>query len=275
MKSVRLGAIGLIVVVLFVYHLSAQPAFGDAVLVADNRSVSTSGSWRFNPFVGTPSSGSWNLSALPLSEFVTFNSKVIAPPNPSGFIDVFGEQISSITSTRFEAVGTAHIRAAASVENCSSAGCSMGGQAGSVFEVTFTLVESHDFQLTSLGFVGQMYLDQVGVGRILTVPHSSTSLLTTGALLPGSYVLHADDIGSFGLLNGESYNNCGTCPPLTPDNPNYYHLSFQMQTVPEPPAIVLLSMSLLSLAGFTRTLKRRVDSNVMQVSNEQKPIDEV
>src|SRR5262245_58455740 len=198
MKRVRLGAIGLIVVVLFVYHLSAQPAFGDAVIFADNRSTSTSGSWGMAPFGATPSSGSWNLSASPTSAFASFSSKLIATPNAVGgpftptLLDVFAEQVSTITPSLFQAVGTAHIRAAMNQDNCSSAVCSMGGNAASVFEVGFTLVESHDFQLTSLGFVGQMYLDQVGVGRVLTVPHSFTSLLTTGTLLPGSYVLHAD-----------------------------------------------------------------------------------
>ena len=262
MKGIQLRTIGAIVCVFYVCHLSSSPALGNTVLLTDNRYVSTNGSWRISPFSGTPSSGSWNLSSSPLSEFANFNSKVVATPNPIGGpltperLDVFAEQISSITSTDFEAVGTAHINVNMNVDHCSSTNCSMQGNAASFFEVGFTLLESHDFQLTSAGLVGHMYLAEVGVGTILTVPHSDNYIQTTGILHPGSYVLHADDTGSFGVLNGEVYSNVLFPFPGERPDPNYYHLSFQIQPAPEPPVIILLGVSLLSLAGLIRSAKQ-------------------
>jgi len=261
-KRLLFGRVGTVIVILFAFH-SARPAWGDAILISDNRSVATNGSWHITPFSGIPSSGSWNLTGAPSTPFADFNSTVIATPNGVGGplrpsqLDVFAAQVSTITSTLFEASGTAHIKAAMAIENCSSGGCSMSGSAASVFEVTFSVAENHTFELSTLGLVGQIYLERVGFGKILTIPHSFNTVVNTGLLQPGTYKLHADHTDSFGVLNLESYTNCCFLfPPGTPD-PNYYNLSFRMQSaaVPEPSSIILLSVC-LSFAGISIVRRR-------------------
>jgi hypothetical protein len=270
MQKTPFRMIGVIAGVLFACHLSAGTVRADAILTSDNRYVNTNGSWNYNPFGGSPSSGTWNLNGSPSSPFASFNSKVTAP----GF-DVFAEQISTVTSNYFEALGTAHIKATLNVANCSSAGCSVSGSAVSIFEVGFTLLEAHSFELSTLGQVGQIYLEQVGVGKIVTAPHSYTSVLTTGILGPGSYILRAEHIGAFALVNGESFNNCCLLyPPETPD-PNYYHVSMRLQSsqaVPEPSVIVAFGLSLICLAGIVKRRNSRMAIPAVTLEREQRPV---
>jgi len=252
MKSSKLVIHVLAVVILA--QITSARAFGNAILISDNRSVTTSGSWQMRPVSGTPSSGSWNLSGAPSPLFADFNSKVIAAPNAVGgfltptVLDVFAEQISSITSSRFDALGTTHVRVSMNDPCCGSGSATMSGSAASVFEVGFTLAEAHSFQLTTLTLNGQIYLEKVGTGKIVTPPQGFGSVLTTGFLQPGSYILHADYTKSFALLNGEGLNNCCS---------ESYQLSFQLAAVPEPAVVMPLGVSLLCLAISRKRKLRR------------------
>jgi hypothetical protein len=220
----RLGTIGAVVLVAFIHLLSALPALGDAILASDNRSVKTSGSWHI-----FTTSGSWNVSDSPTPAFNTFNSIATAPPSSGDMLrDVFASQISTVTPTLFQATGTVHINVGMNVTNCSSGGCTMSGSAASIFEVAFTLSDPQTYQLSTSGSLTQLYLEQVGIGKIPGFP-------STGTLNPGSYIFHADAQGSFGELNAETYR--------TDLN---YSLSFQMQpaATPEPSSLISLGIGL-------------------------------
>src|SRR5689334_4742875 len=76
-------------VLVFACLFSVSPVFGNALLVSDNRSVSTTGSWQYHPFCcGSPGNGTWDVSHLPTPTFSSFNSTATA----TGFatlLDVF------------------------------------------------------------------------------------------------------------------------------------------------------------------------------------------
>ena len=117
MKTSRFGTITGIAVV-FIFHLAARP-----------------------------SSGSWNSAASPTTAFASFNSTVEASgSNAVGFfrpnqLDVFAQQVSSISPNDFEAMGTAHIIVEMSSNCCSSGSTGIVADAASAFDVGFTLLE--------------------------------------------------------------------------------------------------------------------------------------
>ena len=97
-----------------------------------------------------------------------------------------------------------------------------------MFEVAFMLPDSETYHLTTSGSFSQIFLQRVGSGNIPGFPQSST-----GTLTPGSYLLHADLQGSFGLLNQEMVKNFLDSS-----------LSFQLQAVPEPSSLIFLGVGL-------------------------------
>jgi hypothetical protein len=269
MKKVRTLPV-IAVAFMFLYVLGASPVFGDAVLTTDGRYVSANGAGHYCDFACQRNNGqppftslnpTWNILNVPIPPFADFNSTAAAPDSCSscGLHNTSSaQQTSSVSPTDFEVTSAVSINAFAGCNDASSAGCTLSGTVASVFDVGFTLSDFETYQFTGRNHdSGAMYLAKVGAGHIIDVPVWQSSLPplpppTTGILGPGSYVLHAEQMRSFGLLNGEGlmFNNF-TGFPTNPTSA--YQFSLQLQSAPpavtEPSSLVVLVIGLAAIIG--------------------------
>jgi hypothetical protein len=122
-----------------------------------------------------------------------------------------------------------------------------------VFEVGFTLSDAEPYQFTvgfHFGLPGTIYLSGTGI-QTLTAGNNGFS--SSGVLPAGSYVLHADQIASFSMAQGESF-----VTDQAPSDLDYYRVSLVLQSqstpapVPEAGSFLALVAGLAMLGIFIR-----------------------
>jgi len=224
----------LVVFTFIVYMALTHFAYGMAILHEDNRLIRITEETKY---YSSGTSNYWEDSKAPQIPFEFFDEYVGSPFSYYSY----ASQLSTITSTLFEATGEVFAAAALNVEG-SSGSASRVATAESLFEVRFELLEPHRYDLSASGAY-HLYIEGIGLGLILD---TSGSVDQNSILQPGSYLLSLSSWASVSVINGE----------FDGTSINSYDFSFEIkpaESVPEPSIMWLLCCSFFGIMGFKKS----------------------